>query len=135
MQFRILREAATVLNMPINLSPKGQDPDGLSMSAPADNDRLHYTLVDDGAVPDGFLSFFRALAAVIHSPAEPHDRKAAGLTNLDAAVWLHKRSKLKHTEEQAEKSAADQPVFAAQLVPRRWRVRYQQGLHSGACSS
>ena len=58
--------------------------------------------------------------------------KAAGVANVDVAVWLHKRSKLQRTEEQAEESATDQPLLAVEHVRRRYRARYQQSFWPSA---
>ena len=54
------------------------------------------------------------------------------MANVDVEVWLHKRSKLQRTEEQAEESATDQLLPAAEHVCRRYRARHQQSFWPSA---
>ena len=54
------------------------------------------------------------------------------MANVDVEVWLHKRSKLQRTEEQAEESATDQLLLAAEHVCRRYRARHQQSFWPSA---
>ena len=69
------------------MPPSGEPP--LSLQTPSDHALFYITLVQDGALPTGFLVEFERFAWAAEGAAERTRRKRAHLGNLEAAVYLH----------------------------------------------
>ena len=92
---------------------------------------LYYTLVQDGALPGGYLHSFESLSRVARYSAERTSQKKALLTNADAAVFLHDLQKKAQEVAKLQKSAEDQFLIAAAIKPRRFHARFQKGQFEG----
>ena len=63
---------------------------------------LHYSLVLDGAAPDGQLQSFLVFSEAIMTVPPRQNRKVATTDNVSAAVWPHKRPSDREAEAKQE---------------------------------
>ena len=97
---------------------------------PSDAQLLYWTLVDDQVVPDGFLSDFERLMAVVDT-ASVRQARASFMDNPQAALYLHELAKTKESENKKAKSADDQFALAFNAKPKKYRTRFERTLYSG----
>ena len=97
---------------------------------PSDAQLLYWTLVDDQVVPDGFLSDFERLMAVVNG-ASDRQARASFMDNPQAALYLHELAKSKESENKKAKSADDQFALALNTKPKKYRTRFERTLYSG----
>ena len=86
----------------------------------------HYSLVLDGAAPDEQLQSFLVFSEAIMTVSPRHNRKAATVDNVSAAVWPHKRPSDREAEAKQEKQASDQFLAALGTRLRRYRTKFER---------
>ena len=99
-------------------------------ATPSDAQVLYWTLVDDGALPDGFLEDFVLLMQSVESAAARQARTTF-LDNPQADLFVHEFHKSQRLAATEEKSTADMFAQAVALPPRRYKTRLERTLFSG----
>ena len=97
----------------------------------SDTTLLYLSLVQDGALPEGFQTEFEKLGPAIESGSARELRKAVQLDNVQAAVMLHEHKKRKQSELIFAKTVIDQFALAATVKPKRFATRLQASRYQG----
>ena len=97
---------------------------------PSDAQLLYWTLVDDGALPDGYLPHFVLLMNSVEAEAA-RQASPSFLGNPQADLFVHKFHQNKNGEATQERSAADVFAQAFALPPKRYKTRLERTLCSG----
>ena len=103
-----------------------------SSSGPfSDAQILYYTLVQDGAIPSGFLAEFESLVKNVEMDAARQARNSYR-DEVHSTIWLHERKKAEERTAKEHKQAFDLLAHVAALRPRRFKNRLQRTLAAGA---
>ena len=70
----------------------------------SDSAALYFTLVADGALPDGFLRDFLRLAPWVSAAAQRQAAQLARTDDLEAAIFLHQDAERRKAQSYQEKS-------------------------------
>ena len=97
---------------------------------PSDAQILYWTLVDDGALPDGFIEDIVRLMESVESAAARQARMTF-LDNPEADLFVHNFHRNQRRAATVEKSTADMFAQAVALPPRRYKTRLERTLFSG----
>ena len=92
---------------------------------------LYHTLVQDGALPLGYLREFMSLEAPARRAANRLQASAAAVSDSIASTALSALRRESEHRASIEKSIADQLVIAAELKPKRFRARWQRTVYDG----
>ena len=103
-----------------------------SSSGPfSDAQILYKTLVQDGAIPSGFMAEFESLVKNVEMDATRQARNSY-IDEVQSAIWLHERSKAEERTAKEHSQALDLFAHVAALRPRRFKNRLQRTLAAGA---
>ena len=102
---------------------------GHQTNTPSDVVVLYYTLVQDGALPQGFETSFAAVGPYIFPEDERQLRQMTRLDNMSASVALHQHGKECMQMEQVEKKAAEQFLAAALNKLKVYKTRLQKSFY------
>ena len=103
-----------------------------SSSGPfSDAQILYCTLVQDGAIPSGFLAEFGSLMRNVEMDATRQARNSHR-DDEQSALWLHERSKASERTAEERRQTVDVLAQVATLRPRRFKNRLQSTLAAGA---
>ena len=92
---------------------------------------LYYTLVQDGALPLGYLREFMSLEAPARKAANRLQASAAAVSDSIASTALSALRRESEHRASIEKSIADQLVIAADMRPKRFRTKWQRAVYDG----
>ena len=92
---------------------------------------LYYTLVQDGALPLGYLREFVSLKAPARRAANRLQASAAAISDSVASTALSALRRESEHRASIEKSIADQLVIAADVRPKRFRTKWQRAVYDG----
>ena len=92
---------------------------------------LYYTLVQDGALPLGYLQEFISLEAPARRSANRLQASAVGVSDSAASTTLVALRRESEQRASLENSIADQMVIAADMRPKRFRTKWQRIVYDG----
>ena len=97
----------------------------------SDGALLYFTLVADGALPDGFLRDFLWLTPWVSAAAQRQAAQLARTGDLEAALFLHHDAERRKAQSYQEKSGAEQFITAASAPPTRFKSRLHHSRSQG----
>ena len=100
-------------------------------SEPAHFTLLYYTLVQDGALPLGYLREFMSLETPARRAANRLQASAASVSDSMASMALFALRRESDHRAAVEKTIADQLVVAADMRPKRFRTKWQRAIYEG----
>ena len=92
---------------------------------------LYFTLVQDGALPLGYLQEFISLEAPARRSANRLQASAVAVSDSAASMTLVALRRESEHRASVEKSIADQLVIAAEMRPKRFRTKWQRTVYDG----
>ena len=92
---------------------------------------LYYTLVQDGALPLGYLREFMSLETPARRAANRLQASAAAVSDSIASTALSALRRESEHRASIEKWIADQLVIAADVRPKRFRTKWQRAVYDG----
>ena len=90
-----------------------------------------YTLVQDWAIPSGFLAEFESLVKNVEMDATRQARNSYR-DEVQSAIWLHERKKAEERTAKEHRQDFDLLSHVAELRPRRFKNRLQRTLAAGS---
>ena len=97
----------------------------------SDGELLYFTLVADGALPDGFIRDFLRLTPWVSAAAQRQALQLARTDDLEAALFLHQDGERRKLQEFQEKTGAEQFIAAAAAPPTKFKSRLHRSRFQG----
>ena len=98
---------------------------------PSHTSLLYWSLVKDGALPNGFAVAFESLGPVKPEGAERLQRRGAARDEVQTEVLPHYMSEQQRKQQVTGKLQQDQLAIAATLKPRKHQAKFQASRYEG----